>query len=130
MLEQKLTSAYAIERLREELKTERPIAMMSPAQNQHSSRTGKKANASMIWRLNEQIKMPQSHRRTLVKPTEEGSEQKLQIPKKTVLLNAQSVLSVSGRSNYSSYTGQLAKHCNIRYLKDPAGAVERALAGP
>ena len=58
MLEQKLTSAFAIERLREELKTERPIAMMSPAQNQHSGCAGKKANASMIWRLNEQIKMP------------------------------------------------------------------------
>ena len=40
------------------------------------------------------------------------------------------MLSVSGRSNYSSYTGQLAKHCNIRYLKDPAGVGQRAPAEP
>jgi hypothetical protein len=28
------------------------------------------------------------------------------------------MLSVSGRSNYSTYSARLAKHCNIRYLKE------------
>lgn len=39
------------------------------------------------------------------------------------------MLSVSGRSNYSTNQSKVAKHCNIRYLKDYNNGTQDSAAG-
>ena len=113
MLGQKITSAATIEKLRQELKNDKPISILrSPGHEQNKKRPN--------YKQGDYLKLPLSNRLTggIGTPENNSGELSMRQQEKGIIKMAPNVLSVNGRGNYSSYTGALAKHCNIRYLKE------------